>query len=59
MRTEYIDKMAGCGRKYISAYEIKNIVDKKMKEKNLKSFLKEKLDELGAIRVDENIEDDK
>lgn len=51
--------MAGCGRKYISAYEIKNIVDKKMKEKNLKSFLKEKLDELGAIRVDENIEDDK
>lgn len=35
MRSEFIDKLTSAGRKYLSPNEIKKVVDKKLKEKNI------------------------
>lgn len=60
-RSEYIAKMtSGTGKKYLSAVELRKIVDKHLSGKNLKSYLKEQVDDKGKLRAsdDKGIKDD-
>ncbi|CDW76938.1 UNKNOWN [Stylonychia lemnae] len=53
-RSEFIDKLSGSLWRYLDANELRKILDKKLKENSINSYLKSQLDELGGIRVNGN-----
>ena len=51
-RSEYIAKMSGAlGKKYLSAVELRKVVDKKLNDKNIQSTLRELVKDGGQFRV--------